>query len=265
MNDSLSLNPHENPVPPMRSTSLGARMVNVLATPGDVFDEVKTSPPQTANWLVPALLALLIGWIGSWLIMNQEAIRQQISDLQESQYQKLVDKGRMTREQLETQRPMMEKMANISQQVGAAVGPPILVFGSLFWWALITFLVGKYALGGTFSFMKAVEVSGLAGVVGILESAVKTLLMMAFGSLFAGPNLATLLVREFDPANLTHGLLGAVDLMAFWVLAVRAIGLARLSGASLGKAVVWVFGFWFFWTGSWIVVGHFLQRLFGGG
>jgi len=46
---------------------------------------------------------------------------------------------------------------------------------------------------------------------------------------------------------------------------VRAIGLARLSGASLGKAVVWVFGFWFFWTGSWIVVGHFLQRLFGGG
>ena len=115
MNDSLSLNPHENPVPPMRSTSLGARMVNVLATPGDVFDEVKTSPPQTANWLVPALLALLIGWIGSWLIMNQEAIRQQISDLQESQYQKLVDKGRMTREQLETQRPMMEKMANISQ------------------------------------------------------------------------------------------------------------------------------------------------------
>ena len=36
--------------------SLAARLLNVFATPGDVFDDVKVAPASTANWLVPALL-----------------------------------------------------------------------------------------------------------------------------------------------------------------------------------------------------------------
>ena len=74
------------PVSTPASTSLGARMLNVFATPSDVFDEVKISPPRTANWLVPTLLATLVGWIGVWLVLQQEAIKQQISDLKEAQY-----------------------------------------------------------------------------------------------------------------------------------------------------------------------------------
>jgi hypothetical protein len=265
MNDFASANPQEPTPPTPPPTSLGARMVNVFATPSDVFDEVKASPAQTANWLVPALLALLVGWIRSWLVLNQEAIKQQFADMQEKQYQKMIDKGRMTREQLEAQRPMMEKVGNISRQVGMFVAPPLTAFGFILWWGLITFLVGNYALGGKFSYLKAVEVSGLIGVLAILESVIKTLLMLTFGSLFAGPNLAMLLVKEFDPANLTHGLLAAVDIVALWVLVVRSIGLARLSGASLGKCVAWVFGLWLLWTGLWIVLGYYLQRAFGGG
>ncbi len=239
-------------------------MLNVFATPADVFDEVKVSPPRTANWLVPTLLATLVGWIGAWLVLHQEAITQQISDLQEAQYQKMIEQGRMTREQLEAQRPTIDKVGKIVRQATMFAAPPLMTVGLVFWWALITFLVGRYALGGTFTYMKAVEVSGLIGMLAILESVIKTLMMVAFGSLYAGANLATLLVKDFDPANLSHGLMSAVDVVAFWVLAVRSIGLSRLSGAAFGKCAAWVFGLWLLWTGLWIVGAHFLQRMAAG-
>lgn len=264
MNGSAPLNAPDDAAPIPESTSLGARMINVFATPADVFDEVKASPPRTANWLVPTLLAMLVGWIGVWLVLHQESITQQISDLQEAQFEKRIEQGQMTREQLEAQRPTIEKVSRIVRQATMFAAPPLMAAGLVFWWALITFLVGRYALGGHFTYMKAVEVSGLIGMLAILESVVKTLLMVAFGSLYAGANLATLLVKEFDPANLSHGLMAAVDIVAFWVLAVRAIGLSRLSGATFAKSAAWVFGLWLLWNGLWIVAGHFLQRLFGG-
>ena len=37
--------------------------------------------------------------------------------------------------------------------------------------------------------------------------------------------------------------------MTFWLLAVRAMGLARLSGVSFIKAALWVFGIWAAYTG----------------
>jgi VIT1/CCC1 family predicted Fe2+/Mn2+ transporter len=53
-----------------------------------------------------------------------------------------------------------------------------------------------------------------------------------------------LAVKDFDAQNPVHGLLAAVNVMTFWLLAVRSIGLARLSGASFGKAAAWMFGIW---------------------
>ena len=264
MNDRAPLSPPDDAPPVPDSTSLGARMLNVFATPADVFDEVKVSPPRTAHWLVPTRLATLVGWVGVWLVLHQESIKQQISDLQEAQLEKSIEQGRMTREQLEAQRPTIEKIGRIIRNATMFAAPPLMAFGLVFWWALITFLVGRYALGGHFTYMKAVEVSGLIGMLATLESVIKTLMMVALGSLYAGANLATLLVKDFDPANLSHGLMAAVDVVAFWVLAVRAIGLSRLSGATFAKSAAWLFGLWLLWTGLWIVAGHFLPKLFGG-
>ncbi|HKI69933.1 MAG TPA: hypothetical protein VKA67_10115, partial [Verrucomicrobiae bacterium] len=54
--------PASQPAPPKPAhTSLAARLLNVFATPGDVFAEVKASGPCTANWLVPVLFSALVG------------------------------------------------------------------------------------------------------------------------------------------------------------------------------------------------------------
>jgi len=119
-------------------------------------------------------------------------------------------------------------------------------------------VVGAKVLKGHFSYTKAVEVVGLANMISVLDVIVKTLLIVGFGNLYASPSLV-LLVRDFDPQNPLHGLLGAVNVMTFWLLLVRAIGLARLSGASLAKAAAWVFGIWVAYTGIFLGLGALVQ------
>ena len=89
----------------------------------------------------------------------------------------------------------------------------------------------------------------------------KTLLILTMDNPFASPSLA-LLVKEFDPQNPVHGLLGVVNVMTFWVLAVRSIGLARLSGALFGKSAMWVFGIWASYTGVMVGLGAAVQAIF---
>ena len=52
--------PPEAPPPP--AMSLVGRLLNVFATPGDVFQEVKAAPETAANWLVPALILIAVSW-----------------------------------------------------------------------------------------------------------------------------------------------------------------------------------------------------------
>ena len=60
--------------------SLTARLFNVFADPGEVFEEVKNGKPSAANWMVPALVFALAGVISVVVIFSQPAIVQQIHD-----------------------------------------------------------------------------------------------------------------------------------------------------------------------------------------
>ena len=84
------------------------------------------------------------------------------------------------------------------------------------------------------------------------------LLILGLGNLYASPSLM-LLVKDFDPQNTVHGLLAIVNVMTFWLLAVRAVGLARLSGVSFAKAALWVFGIWAAYTGFLTGLGLLVQ------
>ena len=53
-------------VPPSRAMSLGGRLLNVFATPGDVFQEAKSAANTTANWLAPALILIVVSWVAAW-------------------------------------------------------------------------------------------------------------------------------------------------------------------------------------------------------
>ncbi len=239
--------------------SLVARLLNVFAIPSDVFDEVKTTGSSAGNWLVPALLLIAASWLGAWLIFSQPSIQQQLNEMTAQAIDKQVEQGKLTEAQAEQAR----QVGQISVKVAPYVMPVPVAFITPFGWGLILWLVGTKALKGNFPFLKAVEVAGLANAIAVLEAIVRTLLVVGLGNLFASPSPA-LLVKEFDPKNTAHSLLALANVMMFWLLIVRSIGLARLSGAPLLKAAAWVFGIWATYTGLLLGVGLAVRSLFGG-
>ena len=247
--------------PPSPTMSLGGRLLNVFATPGDVFQEVKTARVSAANWLAPALILIAVSWVSSWLIFSQDSIKHQLSEITDQAIQKQIEKSHMSEQQAEQSRAIGEKWAGIMAKVAAVLVPVFGGFVTPFFWGLILWLVGAKVFKGDFPFMKAVEVVGLVNMVSVLDVIVRTLLIIGLGNLYAAPGLV-LLVKDFDPQNTVHGLLALVNVTTFWVLALRAIGLARISSVSFTKAALWVFGIWAAYTGFFIGLGVVMRAVF---
>jgi len=251
----------QSATPPLASMSLAARLANVIAAPGDVFDEVKSARASMANWLVPATLFIAIGWIGAVLVFSQPALQHQMNDVAEKNIEKQIQKQHLTKEQAEQARQKGVQFAGIFSKVGAVAAPVFAGILTPIWWGLILWLVGAKIFKGNFLFLKGVEVAGLANMVGVLGAVLKILLVLVTGNLFATPSLA-LLAKDFDPQNPVHGLLAVVNVMTFWYLWVAAIGLGRLGSVSFVKAAAWVFGIWASYTGLMVAMGFALQAVF---
>jgi hypothetical protein len=247
--------------PPATGMSLAGRLFNVFATPGDVFDEVKTARDSVANWLAPALILIVVSWAGALLIFSQDSIKHQFGEIVDQAIQKQVQSSHLTEQQAEQGRAAGEKWAGIIAKIGAGVLPLLTGLLSPFLWGLIIWVVGAKILKGGFPYMKAVEVVGLGNMIIVLDAIVKTLLIVGLGNLYASPSLF-FVAKDFDPQNTVHSLLTIVNVMTFWLLAVRAIGLARLSGTSLVNAMLWVFGIWAAYTGLFIGIGLAFKLLF---
>lgn len=241
--------------------SLGARLLNVLAAPGEVFEQIKQSAESTANWVTPALILMLVSWVGAWLVFSQGSIQQQLREITDQAVEKQIQKGKLSEQQADQARAAAEKFGSIGSKIGAYVAPVFAGFAIPFWWGLILWLIGTKALKADFSYMKGVEIAGLAAMVSVIDAVVRALLILIMGNLFASPSLA-LFVKQFDPQNPTHALLSIVNIMSFWVLTVRAIGLARVARVSFGKAAAWVFGVWAVVTGLMTGFGFAMQAIF---
>ena len=228
----------------VHSTSLAARMANVFAAPGEVFDEVKNAPPSVANWLVPAVLLALVGIVYASVLFSQPSIQQQIREQQEQAIEQMVKDGKMTQAQADQALAAMEKfsgptMMKVYGSFGAVIGSLIKIL----WWGFVVWILARWLFKVRVPYMKAVEVAGLAAMISVLGAIVSLLLAVTMGNMFATPSLA-LLVDDFSPTNKKHLLLGAVNFFNLWLVGVLAAGLARLGGVSFGKAALILFGFW---------------------
>lgn len=235
-------------------------MLDVIANPGALFDEVKTAPGCAANWLAPAVMLILVSWISGWLVLSQDPIQAKLRETAEQAADKQIERMHQTGAQAEQARAMMIRISLISIKGGVAFIPVVVAFATPFWGGLIVWLVGTKVFKGQFPYMKAVEVAGLANVIASLEAVVRTMLVIGLGNFFASPSLM-LLVKGFNPQNPIHGALGAINAVAFWGLAVRALGLARLSGVSFAKAAAWGFGIWAALMGIFVGFGLLMQSL----
>ncbi len=230
--------------PPMPATSLAGRLLNVFAAPGDVFAGIKATPSSVANWLVPVLIFAVIGTISVCIMFAQPAIQQTVRDQQVKALDKQVQQGKMTQAQEDQALQVMEKFAGPTlMAIFGSVGIVIYGFASIFGWALVLWLAGRWWFKTRFDYLKTLEVAGLSSLITALGMVISTLLAVILGRLYAGPSLA-LLVGDFDPTKRGHLLLGAVNGINLWHAGVLAVGLAKLSGTPTVKTATAVFGFW---------------------
>ena len=235
-------------------------MLNIFATPGDVFEEeVKAALPSVGNWLVPVIIYGLMTAVASVLVLSQPAIAQKIHEKQEKVFDDQVKAGKITQEQAN----QMEKYTELGAKVAGGVGGFFSAFISVFSWAFLLWLIGRFALKADLRFMKMAEVAGLAACISALESLVKMLLIFGLNNPLASPSMSMLL-KNPDPKNGVFMLLSMVNIMTFWALVVRSIGLAKLAGVATGRVVVWVFGIWAVVMSAFAALSMALQQSVGG-
>src|SRR5882672_9107589 len=136
------------------SSSLGARLMNVFAMPGEVFDEIKARPISSANWLLPVVLAALVGVVYITVVFSQETVLQQMREMQDRAMEKKLEK--LPKEQREKVREMADKFRSpaLMKILGsvAAVG---VSFGWVFFIAFLVWLIGTRFFKAEYAYMKA--------------------------------------------------------------------------------------------------------------
>ena len=250
--------PLSQPEPPVAApptTSLAARLMNVFAVPGDVFAEVKATNVAVGNWLVPTILLSLVGAVAAMIIFSQPAILQQMRETQTKAFDAQVKAGKMTQAQADQTMEAIDKfMGPTMWKLAGAGGALFISFARLFWWALVLWQLGRWALKTEFYFTKALEVAGLALMISVLGTLVTVLLQVNFARMFATPSFA-LAINDFDVSRKSHLMLGAVNVFSIWQVAVLAIGLSKLAGTPFLRAAWVVFTYWVLQESFLILVG----------
>jgi hypothetical protein len=233
----------QSPSQPTPPASLPVLLANVYAAPGEVFDSLRGLSARWPHWLVPALLAGVVGVISVWIMFSQPAIVQQIEDAQNQRYEQLVADGKMTQEQVDQMQQRMGGLQMTIARIAGTIGALIGTFVWLFLLALVFFGIMRWIFRRPLPYMKIVEIVGLSLMIGVLGGLVTTLLMVITGSMFAnlGP---VLFIGEFDAKNKLHLLASSVNVFTLWWLGVFALGLARVSQVAFAKLAVLLYGLW---------------------
>src|SRR5271163_2390939 len=123
--DAPPIPPPSEDAPPEPS-SLTDRLTNVIAAPGEAFEDLKNVPVRTANWLVPLILSCLATVVYFYVAFSQPAVLRVMQEQQEVAMDKMVAEGKMNQAQADR---AMAMAAQIMKIVRVAGGPLSCVAG----------------------------------------------------------------------------------------------------------------------------------------
>jgi hypothetical protein len=243
--DSTPIPPPPNGVAPSEPSSLTDRLTNVIAAPGEVFEEIKTAPARTSNWLVPLILSCLAGVVYICLAFSQPAILHGLQEQREIAMQKKVAAGKITQAQADQASEMTERFLTPSVMKIFGVGWVLLASGSgLFLMGAGIWLGLKCCTGARLDYMKVVEICGLALVIDIPQKIIRIALVAWKGNLLATVS-PTLFLENPSTTNRAHVFLSMIDVVDFWWLAVLSLGVSKVASIRYRTAAFITFGLWF--------------------
>jgi Yip1 domain len=239
-----------------QKSSFFDRIVNVFASPGELYMEVSQTPVKASSWVIPYLLAIIVAIISTYAILSNQVLRQQAMEPQHQVIQERLDRGQMTQEQADAALEMMDSSPIII--ISGVVMSIVYVSVSLFIGALLFWLAGKLLMKSPAGYKKMLEMYGLAMLIGIVGSIITLLMMHAMGSIFASPGGSLLIMNSFDRKNLFHDLIAALNIFSIWQMVVAGIGLAKCAGKPTGTGIAISLSMWIIF---WILVPTIFGRM----
>ena len=214
---------------PPDNASMAEDFIDIFVSPAKVFARrAKASP------MVPYLTVCIV------MIVLFFASKNVLGPVFDAQMQKqlamqMKTNPQLTQEMVDKMKPMM----SISFSVVGVIGVPILLLVI----GLVTWIIGRFIMGGAFSFGTALLIASYAWfprIIGAVVSLVEGLTMdvskmTSLYQLTASP------ARFFDPASMSDGLyqlLSTADVFSIWGTVLLGIGLMYAGKLDKSKATI---------------------------
>jgi hypothetical protein len=247
--------PNQNEIPagnpPEEELTHTDKMVGVFAEPKTMYQKTALFPPKTVDWLIPLIVLIIFSIISSYIILSNPEIAYNIKHEQlakiEKSFKEMVDKGQITQEQADQQMSSLEeRMSEGTNMVQTVIFTIVKVFLFFFIVTGIYFIAAKFIFKGEGTYASAMVANGLTAYIDIIQVILATILTIATGRLFQDTSLAA--IMHIEKSTFGGFLLGKLDIIAIWSLAVISIGLAKMfKSEKMGKYFVFVFGLWIIW------------------
>ena len=225
---------------PPPASSLLSRLLNIFAIPSALFEEMSKSRHSTGNWFLPTILCCAVMTMWACAALAMPAVQKKLSERHDQVIKAIettVVDGKQTRAEADAsiktintimQPPVMRVLA----AGGGIAGVILRVFG----WALVLWLIARRFLQFPLPYLKALEVVGLSSMIVLLDVVVRLALVVDLHP--PGGGIAVSDLDLGSSFNLTHLLMNG---LRFWLMALMATGLARLTGAVWFRAALPVF------------------------
>jgi len=203
--------------------STGSAISGIYFEPEKTFKSIKEYP----SWVVPFIISLIVT---AFMAFSTHGIQMEFQKEMILKSEKLPDN--IKDQQLEN----MENPGFTQSPAFAAVMGVVMDIIYFVMTTLAILVMGNFILGGKSNFMSVFTMVCWAGMIGVLELIVKTIIMLAKGSIHAYTSLAVFM----DPAqfkSLSFQLLNVFDVFTIWKLVVFIIGFMVFYNLPRSKAI----------------------------
>jgi hypothetical protein len=243
MNAALTPPPPEDA--PSEPSSLTDRLTNVIAAPGEVFEDIKKGPVRACNWVVPLILACIATVVYINAAFSQPAILQSMQQQREQAIQKKVAAGKMTQAQADQNAAAAERFLTPTVMKVFMSGVVILTsVAGLFLMGTGIWLALKCCTGARLDYMKVIEICGLALVIDVPQKLLRTGLVSWKANLLATAS-PTLFLANPSTTDKGDVFLSMIDAGDIWWLAILSLGVSKVASIRYRTAAFISFGLWY--------------------
>lgn len=224
------------------------KIIGIFISPQETFHEINKKP----SWLLPFIIIVIVVLISQYLLLDI-SLNDQIEAM----------KARgMTSEQIQI---AQDRMQGPMKYIGFIIAPIFILLSWLILSGILLF-TGNTVMGGKEKFLNVMAVVSWSSVIGIVQAALRTYLVISKGTNFGvTTSLAILLPTPQigESQTILYRLLSRFDIFTIWTMVLWIIGLSVVYKFSTKKSATMVLSLWAIYIVLVVVLGSLLGGMFG--